>query len=233
MPVPGGKPHKGSSAAANSRPAGAGPPSWRDRRDCDIVPLRLPPVASMVRAAAGRRNRFSPAPGPFQLATRAVARTSHGRSQSESGLRNLRLDRTSTSAWRRGRSLAGPPALPPPARCSDAEDRPRWLSLHGRNPQAAQKPWQWPRFVGTGQHQADPVIDEPTFRAQSSNFLYAQFKAPSITDSWCVCLITSNDHEPLIAHPGSMTQTVAFTEMIMGNPAAASPPRESRPPYWP
>jgi len=30
-----------------------------------------------------------------------------------------------------------------------------------------------------------------------------------------------------------MTQTVAFTEMIMGNPAAASPPRESRPPYWP
>ena len=30
-----------------------------------------------------------------------------------------------------------------------------------------------------------------------------------------------------------MTQTVAFTVMIMGNPAAASPPRESRPPYWP
>ena len=24
-----------------------------------------------------------------------------------------------------------------------------------------------------------------------------------MTDSWCVCLITSNDHEPLIAHPGS------------------------------
>jgi hypothetical protein len=78
-----------------------------------------------------------------------------------------------------------------------------------------------------------PVIDEPTFCAQSLNFLYAQFKAPSMTDSWCVCPITSNDHEPLIAHPGSMTQTVAFTEMIMGNPAAASPLRESRPPYWP
>jgi hypothetical protein len=30
-----------------------------------------------------------------------------------------------------------------------------------------------------------------------------------------------------------MTQTVAFTVMIMGNPAAASPPRERRPPYWP
>ena len=30
-----------------------------------------------------------------------------------------------------------------------------------------------------------------------------------------------------------MTQTVAFTVMIMGNPAAASPPRESRPPYCP
>src|SRR5438093_10763112 len=24
-----------------------------------------------------------------------------------------------------------------------------------------------------------------------------------MTDSGCVCLITSNDHEPLIAHPGS------------------------------
>jgi len=47
------------------------------------------------------------------------------------------------------------------------------------------------------------MIDEPTFRAQSLNFLYAQFKAPSRTDSWCVCPITSNDHEPLIAHPGS------------------------------
>jgi hypothetical protein len=34
------------------------------------------------------------------------------------------------------------------------------------------------------------------------NFLYAQFKAPSMTGSWCVCLIASNDHEPLIAHPG-------------------------------
>jgi len=30
-----------------------------------------------------------------------------------------------------------------------------------------------------------------------------------------------------------MTQTVAFTVMIMGNPVAASPPRETRPPYWP
>jgi len=30
-----------------------------------------------------------------------------------------------------------------------------------------------------------------------------------------------------------MTQTVAFIEMIMGNPAATSPPREKRPPYWP
>ena len=47
------------------------------------------------------------------------------------------------------------------------------------------------------------MIDEPTFCAQSLNFLYAQFKAPSKTDSWCVGLITSNDHEPLIAHPGS------------------------------
>ena len=47
------------------------------------------------------------------------------------------------------------------------------------------------------------MIDEPTFRAQSLNFLYAQFKAPSMTGSWCVCRITSNDHEPLIAHPGS------------------------------
>lgn len=47
------------------------------------------------------------------------------------------------------------------------------------------------------------MIDEPTFRAQSLNFLYAQFKASSMTDSWCVFLITSNDHEPLIAHPGS------------------------------
>ena len=47
------------------------------------------------------------------------------------------------------------------------------------------------------------MIDEPTFYAQSLNFLYAQFKAPSMTDSWCVCRITSNDHEPLIAHPGS------------------------------
>jgi hypothetical protein len=24
-----------------------------------------------------------------------------------------------------------------------------------------------------------------------------------MTDSWCVCLVASNDHEPLIAHPGS------------------------------
>jgi TrwC relaxase len=47
------------------------------------------------------------------------------------------------------------------------------------------------------------MIDEPTFRAQCSNFLYAQFKAPSMTDSCCVCRIASNDHEPLIAHPGS------------------------------
>jgi hypothetical protein len=47
------------------------------------------------------------------------------------------------------------------------------------------------------------MFDEPAFRAQSLNFLYAQFKAPSMTDSWCACLITSNDHEPLIAHPGS------------------------------
>jgi hypothetical protein len=46
------------------------------------------------------------------------------------------------------------------------------------------------------------VVDEPTFPAQSLNFLYAQFKAPSMTGSWCVCLIASNDHEPLIAHPG-------------------------------
>jgi hypothetical protein len=30
-----------------------------------------------------------------------------------------------------------------------------------------------------------------------------------------------------------MTQTVAFTEMIMGDPAAATPPRQRRPPYWP
>ena len=45
------------------------------------------------------------------------------------------------------------------------------------------------------------MIDEPTFCAQSLNFLYAQFKAPSMTDSWCVCPIASNDHEPLIAHP--------------------------------
>jgi hypothetical protein len=35
------------------------------------------------------------------------------------------------------------------------------------------------------------------------NFLYAQFKALSMTHSWCVCLLTSNDHEPLITHPGS------------------------------
>src|SRR5260370_24825700 len=47
------------------------------------------------------------------------------------------------------------------------------------------------------------MIDEPTFRAQSLNLLYAQFKAPSMTDSCCVYPITSNDHEPLIAHPGS------------------------------
>jgi hypothetical protein len=47
------------------------------------------------------------------------------------------------------------------------------------------------------------MIDEPTFRAQSLNFLYPQFKTPSMTDSWCVCRIASNDHEPLIAHPGS------------------------------
>ena len=60
-----------------------------------------------------------------------------------------------------------------------------------------------------------------------------RWQRTSMTGSWCVFLITSNDHEPLIAHPGSMTQTVAFTVMIMGNPAAASPPRESRPPYWP
>ncbi len=55
MSVPGGKPHKGSSAAANSRPAAAGPPSWRGRRDCDIAPLRLPPVAS----DAPRRGRMA------------------------------------------------------------------------------------------------------------------------------------------------------------------------------
>ena len=77
------------------------------------------------------------------------------------------------------------------------------------------------------------MIDEPTFCAQSLNFLYAQFKALPMTHPCYVSLIASNDHEPLIAHPGSMTQTVAFTVMIMGNPVAASPPRESRPPYWP
>ncbi len=42
MSVSGEKSHSGSSAAGNSRPANAGSPCWRDRRDCDIAPLRLP-----------------------------------------------------------------------------------------------------------------------------------------------------------------------------------------------
>jgi hypothetical protein len=46
-------------------------------------------------------------------------------------------------------------------------------------------------------------VDEPTIRAQSLNFLYGQFKAPSMTDSWYACPLAANDHEPLIAHPGS------------------------------
>jgi AAA domain len=47
------------------------------------------------------------------------------------------------------------------------------------------------------------MVDEPTFRAQSLNFLYAQFKALFMTDSCRVCMITSSDHEPLIP-PGSL-----------------------------
>jgi hypothetical protein len=47
------------------------------------------------------------------------------------------------------------------------------------------------------------MTDEPTFCAQTLNFLHPLFKSPSMTDSWCVGQITSNDHEPLIAHLGS------------------------------
>jgi hypothetical protein len=61
MSAPGGKPHKGSSAAANSRPAGAGPPSWGDRRDCDIVPLRLPPVPDDGPRRGRTAQQVSPA----------------------------------------------------------------------------------------------------------------------------------------------------------------------------
>ena len=77
------------------------------------------------------------------------------------------------------------------------------------------------------------MVDEPTFRAQSLNFLYAQFKAPSMAGSWCVCPIASNDHEPLIAHPGSYDADRCIHRNDHGNPVAASPPRERRPPYWP
>ncbi len=62
------------------------------------------------------------------------------------------------------------------------------------------------------------MIDEPTFRAQSLNFLYAQFKAPSMTDSCCVCLVTSNDHEPLIAHPGSYDADRCIHRLDHGQP---------------
>ena len=65
MPVPGGKPHKGSSAAGElrARPVPA-QPSWGDRRDRDIAPPRFPPLASDSRRhSAGRATGFPPIPG--------------------------------------------------------------------------------------------------------------------------------------------------------------------------
>ena len=54
-------------------------------------------------------------------------------------------------------------ALPSPARRFAAEDLSRWLNFDGRNPQMAQKRWQWPRFVGTGHLSLHfvPDLDRP------------------------------------------------------------------------
>jgi len=43
-----------------------------------------------------------------------------------------------------------------------------------------------------------------------------------MTDSWCVCLITSNDHEPLIAHPGSYDADWTRDEIILACALAES-----------
>ena len=45
------------------------------------------------------------------------------------------------------------------------EDRPRWLNFDGRNPQMAQRRWQWLRSVGTGQIPRTYYVSE--IRSQS------------------------------------------------------------------
>jgi hypothetical protein len=96
MPVPGGKPHKGSSAAANSTPASAGPPSWRDRRDCDIAPLRIPSAASDGPRSGRTAQQVFPArphgPGPWREA---------GIRRDRSGRRGERLSGRSPSVQAR------------------------------------------------------------------------------------------------------------------------------------
>ena len=41
-----------------------------------------------------------------------------------------------------------------------------------------------------------------------------------MTDSWCVCLVASNDHEPLIAHPGSYDADRCIHRNDHGQPRA-------------
>ena len=45
-----------------------------------------------------------------------------------------------------------------------------------------------------------------------------------MTDSWCVCLLASNDHEPLIAHPGSYDHQIdPRTGAKLGRPRGRYP----------
>jgi hypothetical protein len=102
-----------------------------DRRDPDIAPLRLPPVTTDGPRRGRTVQQFFARPGPVPAGAREVSLDFARALATESGLRDLRLERTPTSAWRRCRSLAGPLALP--RRCG-AEDRPSVAQLRWQKP---------------------------------------------------------------------------------------------------
>ena len=49
-----------------------------------------------------------------------------------------------------------------------------------------------------------------------------------MTDSWCVCRITSNDHEPLIAHPGSYDADRCIHRNDHGQPRGRPTPERKK-----
>jgi len=49
-----------------------------------------------------------------------------------------------------------------------------------------------------------------------------------MTDSWCVCLITSNDHEPLIVHPGFHDADRCIHRNVHGQPRGRTAPAGKR-----